>query len=84
MADYQNRCYATVLDDCGGGMSREHYISRSLLEIFTGHTPIVTGFPWQRAGEQLRTTAANLATNVLCETHNNALSPLDERAGEFF
>src|SRR5207249_678543 len=44
----------------------------------------VRGFPWQQEGDQLTVTPTGLAAKVLCEAHNNTLSPYDTCAGEFF
>ena len=75
-------CYAVHLGDCAGGLSKEHYVSESVLEI-AGTAIQVTGFPWQRSGETAQIGAASLAAKILCKRHNEQLSPLDSVAKVF-
>lgn len=68
-----NRCWAQVLGGCSGKMSREHYVGTRLLKKVrsTGVHPGLEG----------REVPANaLTAHVLCERHNNELSPLDAEA----
>ena len=44
----------------------------------------VSGAPWLKAGEVGKTSVANLTAKILCERHNEALSPLDAEAAHFF
>jgi hypothetical protein len=44
----------------------------------------VSGMPWQKEGEQKILRAASLVSNVLCQKHNQRLSPLDKEAEDFF
>jgi hypothetical protein len=60
-------------------MSGEHLISKNQL----GDTKKinVSGFPWCRG--ETKAIGINSATaNVLCRTHNSALSPTDTAAGK--
>jgi hypothetical protein len=67
-------------EDCSSGLSREHYISRVLLD---GLDLRIRGFPWQR--EQVaRVSPDNLTAKILCRRHNSALSPLDTAAKDYF
>ncbi|WP_444598758.1 hypothetical protein [Blastomonas fulva] len=66
--------------NCGGGLSREHYISRGLID---GRELRVRGMPWQRE-EVERYSADNLVARILCQRHNSAMSPLDAHAIRFF
>lgn len=70
-------CYARCLGDCRGRMSREHYISRGLLELVSDDDGLVSlGGPLSRVE---RTSAKNTAVaKILCEYHNSSLSHLDE------
>lgn len=73
-------CYLASSQNCGGALSREHYISRALIdrsEVF------VRGMPWQKEEVQ-RFSPDNLTAKILCRRHNSALSPLDEHAKRFF
>lgn len=69
------RCYARDLHDCCTSISREHYISESILEDHGGVFHVTR----KRLGwEDKQLTANALASNMLCRRHNSALSPLDE------
>jgi hypothetical protein len=76
----QAGCYMAETADCGEGLSREHYISRGLIDAPEVR---VRGMPWQRE-EVERYAADNLTARILCRRHNSALSPLDAHAQRFF
>ena len=76
------KCYAHCLGDCDGGPSREHYISRSVLNI-AGSKLQVSGFPWQDQGQQADIGIEALAAKMLCVRHNSSLSPLDTVGMDF-
>lgn len=76
-------CYLRGTNDCSEQISREHYISRSVLEQL-GEVIRISGTPWLRAGETLDTKIGSLTAKILCKRHNEALSPLDSEAGHFF
>lgn len=69
-------CYAARLGGCEGALTREHYVSRAVLEGL-GEWFIYRGsrFPDGRAMREQDTPA-----RILCKRHNEALSPID-RAG---
>jgi hypothetical protein len=69
------KCYMSATNNCSEGKSREHYISEAILRRFDGLT--VSGMPWQRKGEAKSYPSNSLVANILCERHNNALSPID-------
>jgi len=75
-------CYAAQLGNCSGKLSREHYISRSVLEI-VGKTVSVSGFPWQTSDRSMEIGIEALTSKILCEHHNSELSPLDNIGAEF-
>jgi hypothetical protein len=75
-------CYAIHLGDCKGRMSKEHYISRSVLKI-AGKIVQVSGFPWQKPDEPQEVGIHALTSKILCSHHNSQLSPLDETGKEF-
>jgi hypothetical protein len=77
------RCYLRGTCDCSEQISREHYISRSVLEQL-GAILRVSGAAWLNPGETLDAMINSLAANILCTRHNAALSPLDTEAGYFF
>jgi hypothetical protein len=76
------RCYARGLNDCSKKISREHYISRNVLELLGGSAE-TSGFQWLN-GNEVSLPADALASKILCERHNSALSPLDAATGHLF
>lgn len=76
------KCYARSLSDCSTKISREHYISAALLES-AGPINTFEGFGWAKGKEVTLPTQA-ITANILCERHNNALSPLDSTAARIF
>ena len=73
-------CWAMCLGDCGGGMTGEHKVSKAL---FTTNEIMVQGFPWCLDAPK-EVGLASLVGNILCKTHNNALSDLDNAAKAAF
>jgi hypothetical protein len=78
----QSGCYLASTMDCSRDISAEHYMSRSVLEVF-GDTVAVDGVPWLPPGTQKEIGINNLAAKILCRRHNAALSALDNAAGQF-
>jgi hypothetical protein len=70
--------------NCSENISKEHYISRSVLaSMDKAGTQKISGIPW-KPREALHTMPTDsLVAKVLCERHNVALSPLDAEAGRF-
>lgn len=77
----EERCYAKSLGNCAGGLSREHYISHTLLRQFSDIQS--QGVPWF-AHLQQSLDPSFFITKCLCQRHNNFLSPLDQLAGQAF
>lgn len=78
-------CYAAPLRDCRGKLTREHPVSNAVLKMLASQnngTLLVANAPWQAAGVSSRLTPGSLASRVLCERHNAALSPLDSLGAE--
>jgi hypothetical protein len=77
-------CYAGLLSDCDGGLTKEHWISKAvLLEVSVdGETFITNAAGLPMSGRWV--PAETYAAKVLCERHNRALSPLDREAQRFF
>jgi hypothetical protein len=64
--------------------SREHYISESLLHHLNQKNSLtVQGLPWVK-GESQVVSPDSLASKILCERHNTALSRLDALAVRLF
>lgn len=77
-------CYLSADMNCSEDISREHFISESILEIIniSNGGLVVSGFPWLRAPKDLPPRA--LASNILCKRHNERLSGLDSVALRFY
>jgi hypothetical protein len=73
-------CYARTLNDCSEEITREHYISKALLERLMDFEG--TGMAWNPGPLPLGPNA--LRSWVLCKRHNNALSPLDENIVQLY
>jgi hypothetical protein len=80
---YSHRqCYARGLEDCSPDLTREHYISKGLLKS-VGDVIETSGLRWQN-GVTMPLSPEALAARILCKRHNEALSPLDAEAKQFF
>jgi hypothetical protein len=79
-------CYLAAYRDCSEKLSREHYLSKGILRALEAENgPLtLTGLPWLEAGEVASLPPTALAARVLCERHNNCLSPLDSAALRLF
>ena len=76
-------CYLRDTCDCSKQISREHYISKSVIEQLCAALR-VSGTPWLHPGETLEIAVGSLTAKILCKRHNEALAPLDSEAGLFF
>jgi hypothetical protein len=78
------KCYARADRNCSPKISREHFISETLLrQIHSNNTAKVAGLKWQQKETFNLVPLSGLASSILCDRHNNALSPLDARIGTF-
>src|SRR6266545_2919629 len=77
-------CYARSLNDCSDDISKEHYVSRNILESFapSGRFDVVNP-PWA-LGKTVPVSPGTFFARVLCRRHNNALIDLDTTGGNFF
>ena len=77
-------CYARALLNCSEKLSREHYVSASVLSLL-GDEHRLSNVNWVPPGERSDPLPVGaLASKILCERHNSALSPLDGHARVFF
>lgn len=78
-------CYAEASNDCGGKLSREHWISNAIYQKVLERTGRIRieGLAWL-PGEAKELPVAALASRILCERHNNRLTELDDQAGHLF
>jgi hypothetical protein len=78
-------CFLHGHGPCGGKISREHYISETVLRAVGSNGSVqIGGLPWQPKDTLQCLGIGSLVANVLCEKHNSGLSGLDDAAGEFF
>lgn len=77
------RCYLHSTNDCSTKISREHFISKTVLEAMQGAIEF-GGLPWIAPETTVTYGINSLASNILCKRHNEALSPLDAEAGRIF
>jgi len=70
--------------DCDQQVSREHFLSASVLSQLYGNEVMLQGVPWLASDEKKAFAINSLTANILCRRHNEALSPLDAMAGRFF
>jgi hypothetical protein len=69
-------CYASVLGECNGTMSREHYVTEGGLELIRAALP---GSPRVYKKGNLRPLEiGKLAERILCKKHNSDLSDFDQ------
>ena|ERR1043166_6980348 len=73
-------CWASILGDCNGKQSREHYMSGGL---WKARTVRVKGFSWLN-GQEKEIGVRSLQSRILCERHNHELSALDAEAKKVF
>lgn len=79
------RCYLSPVGSCGTQMTKEHFISRNILERLTTST-----LRFENAGhffggqETVEIGIDSFSAKVLCDKHNSALSDLDAAAGTAF
>lgn len=76
------KCYMSSTANCSTKLSREHYISKSILSQFGGLG--VEGLPWHDSEHKFEYGVEALTSKVLCTRHNSSLSPLDSMAGHAF
>ncbi|MCE9567631.1 MAG: hypothetical protein K8U57_36990 [Planctomycetes bacterium] len=79
------KCYARELNDCSPKMSREHYVSDALQQRIAGHEKLVKarGLAFQKSGEIQTFPIDGMASRILCDKHNSALSIYDSAADQF-
>jgi hypothetical protein len=79
-------CYLGITNNCSEDISREHYISETVLEQIAAseNAVSISGLPFLAIGEEKALPIGSLVSKILCQRHNSALSPLDQEAGLFF
>lgn len=80
-----DRCYLSALHNCGSKITKEHFISRNILEQITTDKLKFAGAGHFFGGkDQVEIGIDAFSAKVLCDAHNSALSPLDAAAGLAF
>jgi hypothetical protein len=74
------RCWAKSLGDCDGPLSGEHYFSAGLFE---GDKVFIVGFDWCK-DKPKEIGKKSLVKKILCKSHNERLSILDDEAIKTF
>lgn len=82
--DEHKDCYLRELKNCSSKISREHLVSKSVLDVIEKTGLVVGGFHWLPKDQEASIGKASLVAKCLCQAHNSALSPLDSVAGKFF
>lgn len=78
------KCFASPDENCSTTISREHFISETLLrQIELNKTAKIAGLSWQQPKTFDIIPLKGLASKILCDRHNSALSPLDATMGAF-
>jgi hypothetical protein len=77
------RCYARDLGGCSTAISREHYISKSVM-LAAGGKPQIAGLKFQEPETLQSFGVGGMTAKILCRRHNHDLSPLDAEAAHFF
>lgn len=76
------KCYLKEQGGCSTKISREHYVSDTVLVAIAPNRDLtIGGLAWQEPNTLQRIGIGSLQSKVLCSAHNSALSPLDAVAG---
>lgn len=78
-------CYLSSMSNCSSKITKEHFISRNILEKLTKDTLKFENAAHFFGGKnQVEIGIDGFASKVLCDNHNSVLSPLDTAAGAAF
>jgi len=77
------KCYASFMNNCSQDISREHYISHTVLELI-GENIYFPEFAKKREIPNPYFPLSALVSKILCTRHNSQLSYLDSFAGNLF
>lgn len=77
------KCYEKTTAKCSTKISGEHIISDNILQVFEHNKTVkLTGLPWIEKHTFNLLSRKSLVANILCEFHNNELSPFDNEVGK--
>lgn len=75
-------CFLKGFGECSEKISREHYISATVLSAISPSGNIrIGGLPWQPKKQLQNIGIQSLQSKILCEKHNAGLTSLDSAAG---
>ena len=77
------RRYANIHGGCSTKISGEHYVSHSLIKLYTFDDPDLTIKHSHGFGIRKDVKPKNFVVNALCTNHNSALSVTDDAALDF-
>jgi len=78
------RCYASEVNDCCEEMSREHYVSKTILRQVNWQKTLFVGGLGKNIGPKVMAPDGAMNAKVLCKRHNEALTNLDRLAGRLY
>lgn len=80
-----NKCFLNGFGHCSDKLTREHYISDTVLSAIAPNGGLtIGGLAWQKEEMTLQEIGiGSLTSKILCKDHNSELSALDEEAGKF-
>jgi len=80
-----DKCFLNGFGECDGKLSREHYISDTVLQALNVNGKMVIGgLSWQPQDKLQKIGISSLQSKILCENHNSSLSEMDATAGKLF
>ena len=77
-----SKCYAEHLGNCEGKIENEHFIPRSLQDIF-GEV-VVEGLAWQEGSTKKMHPSSYADSRIICKRHHDQLDGLDGIALAYF
>ena len=82
IGENMGNCYLEQHGVCSAKLSREHYVSATVLKAIAPNRDItIGGLAWQEPNTLQGVGLGSLQSKVLCSDHNSLLSPLDAAAG---
>jgi hypothetical protein len=79
------KCYLSPMGGCSDKITKEHFISRNILEKLDPKTVRIQNAGHMFGGKDDITIGHDsFSAKVLCDYHNSLLSPLDDVAGKMF
>ncbi len=83
---YSNpKCYASGLNDCSDEISKEHFLSKSVVKLINikGKKMKISGPKWIPDNTEMYIGINSLGSKTLCRRHNSSLHTLDDVGKKF-